>query len=46
VPSLDPLSGIANANYAMTLGMEHRYPEATSQFAKRWSVIRISEQVI
>jgi serine/threonine protein kinase/tetratricopeptide (TPR) repeat protein len=32
--SLDPLSGIANANYAMTLGMQHRYAEATTQFRK------------
>src|SRR5262249_31478136 len=28
------LSSITNANYAMALGMEHRYPEAISEFRK------------
>jgi serine/threonine protein kinase/tetratricopeptide (TPR) repeat protein len=32
--TLDPLSSIINANYAMTLGMAHRYPEALQQFRK------------
>jgi len=32
--SLDPLSPIVNMNYALTLMMAHRYPEALSQFQK------------
>jgi serine/threonine protein kinase/tetratricopeptide (TPR) repeat protein len=30
--SLDPLSGIVNLNYAVTLMMAHRYPESLDQF--------------
>jgi serine/threonine protein kinase/Flp pilus assembly protein TadD len=32
--SLDPLSPIVNTNYAATLMMAHRYPEAVAQFQK------------
>jgi Tfp pilus assembly protein PilF len=32
--SLDPLSSIVNTNYATTLMMAHRYPEALAQFQK------------
>jgi serine/threonine protein kinase/tetratricopeptide (TPR) repeat protein len=32
--SLDPLSPIINTNYAVTLMVAHRYPEALSQFKK------------
>jgi TolB-like protein/tetratricopeptide (TPR) repeat protein len=32
--SLDPLSPIVNTNYATTLMMAHRYPEALAQFQK------------
>jgi serine/threonine protein kinase/Flp pilus assembly protein TadD len=32
--SLDPLSPIVNTNYAATLMMAHRYPEALAQFRK------------
>src|SRR5262249_10521656 len=32
--SLDPLSPIVNANYALTLMMARRYPEALAQFQK------------
>jgi serine/threonine protein kinase/Tfp pilus assembly protein PilF len=32
--SLDPLSGIVNVNYALTLMTAHRYPEAIAQMQK------------
>jgi serine/threonine protein kinase/tetratricopeptide (TPR) repeat protein len=32
--SLDPLSGIVNVNYALTLMVAHRYPEALAQMQK------------
>jgi tetratricopeptide (TPR) repeat protein len=32
--SLDPLSGIMNVNYGLTLMVAHRYPEATAQIQK------------
>jgi len=32
--SLDPLSSIVNANYAVLLMMAHRYPESLAQFQK------------
>jgi Tfp pilus assembly protein PilF len=32
--SLDPLSGIMNVNYGLTLMIAHRYPEATAQIQK------------
>jgi serine/threonine protein kinase/tetratricopeptide (TPR) repeat protein len=32
--SLDPLSGIVNVNYGLTLMVAHRYPEAIAQISK------------
>ena len=32
--SLDPLSGIVNMNYGITLAIAHRYPESLTQFNK------------